>query len=129
VLILTVCATAVSWLQSGGTCTGVSFTAAGMQTLVTTVRNQNAKNIIILSGVSYANSITGWLANRPSDPATNLVAGMQIYDYQSCSSQSCWDGNVGSLSASVHSVACDPIDAHPELTSSFAAAVYRCRSW
>jgi hypothetical protein len=84
-----------------GTCPSVSFPVAGMQSLVDTVRGTGAKNVILLGGVQYANALSQWLAYKPMDPLSNLVAGAHVYQAQSCSSTSCYDMTIGKVAAQV----------------------------
>jgi endoglucanase len=77
--------------RDGGTCAGMGYEAAGMQELVTAVRGTGAANLILVGGVQYANSLTGWLANRPADPLDNLAAAWHVYNFNACSSATCWD--------------------------------------
>src|SRR6516225_9443901 len=61
------------WLH-GGSCPGIGYRVAGMQALVEAVRGTGARNVILVSGLAYANDLTGWLANEPADPDHNLAA-------------------------------------------------------
>lgn len=82
-------------------CTDVGFAVAGMQTLVNTVRATGATNIIMLGGLAYSNDLSGWLANKPTDPQNNLVASTHIYNFNSCASSSCWSSQIAPVSAQV----------------------------
>jgi hypothetical protein len=102
--------TAAAWQcwrdgSASGTCSGFSYTAAGMQTLVNTVRATGATNVLLLGGVSYSNALGSWLAYKPSDPTGNLAASWHIYNFNVCNPSSCWDANVAPLAASVPIVA------------------------
>src|SRR5947209_257958 len=99
--------TSAAWscLKNGGTCSGVSYQAAGMQELVTTIRNTGATNIILVGGVQYANGLSQWLAYEPSDPTGNLGASWHSYAGEVCNSQSCWDSTVKPVAAKVPVVA------------------------
>jgi len=77
--------------REGGTCAGMSVLAAGMQELLDAIRSTGATNLLMLGGVQYANSLTGWLANRPADPRNNIAASWHVYDNNACNSTSCWD--------------------------------------
>src|SRR5262249_23670398 len=46
--------------RDGGTCAGMDFQAAGMQELVTAVREQGAQNVVALGGVEYSNALSQW---------------------------------------------------------------------
>ncbi len=84
---------------NGGSCSDVNFAVAGMQTLVNTVRNTGANNVILLGGIGYANWLGGWLDYVPSDPQHNLMASAHIYSNSGCNSTSCYDQIVGPVAA------------------------------
>jgi hypothetical protein len=88
--------TPAAWacLKDGGTCPGVSYPVAGMQSLVNAVRATGSTNIVMVAGVQYANGLDQWLANKPTDPSGNLVASWHSYATQQCNNQSCWDSMV-----------------------------------
>jgi hypothetical protein len=82
-------------------CIGLHYTAAGMQDLVNTVRGTGARNVILLGGVQYANSLSRWLFYEPSDPDTNLVASWHAYDFNACNTTSCWTTTVAPVAQQV----------------------------
>jgi hypothetical protein len=88
--------TDASWLcwRDGGSCSGVSFPVAGMQVLVTSVRNTGATNIIMLGGLQYSNALSQWLTYKPFDPAGNLVASWHSYNFNLCSKEDCWNNRI-----------------------------------
>jgi endoglucanase len=57
------------------------FQTAGMQQLVDVVRATGATQPIMVGGLEHA-VVAGnaWLANRPTDPAEQLVASVHVYD-------------------------------------------------
>jgi endoglucanase len=65
-----------------------------MQTLVSTVRNTGATNIILLGGLQYSNTLSQWLNFKPFDPAGNLVAAWHSYNFNGCSKSNCWDSKL-----------------------------------
>jgi hypothetical protein len=87
--------------KTGGTCAGISYSVAGMQTLVNTVRATGATNVISLGGLAYSNDLTAWLANKPTDSSNNLVASWHSYNFNSCSAQLCWTSQVAPVAAQV----------------------------
>jgi hypothetical protein len=89
--------TAAAWRcwRDGGTCSGVSFQAAGMQEIVTAIRATGATNVIALGGVQYSNALSQWLAYRPSDPLNNLAAAWHVYNFNVCSAATCWNSTAG----------------------------------
>ena len=87
------------WL-SGGTCSGVSYTAAGMQELVTAIRNAGAANLIVLGGVTYSNSLSQWATHVPTDASNNLAAAWHVYNFNTCNDTTCFNDNVAPALAS-----------------------------
>jgi len=92
------------WLH-GGSCPGIGYRVAGMQALVEAVRGTGARNVILVSGLAYANDLTGWLANEPADPDHNLAASWHSYNFNACSNLSCWASQVAPVIAQVPLVA------------------------
>ncbi len=92
------------WL-SGGTCPGIGYPVAGMQALVNAVRSVGANNVIMLGGLAWSNDLTQWLAHEPADPDNNLVASWHSYNFNTCSTQSCWTSQVAPVAASVPVIA------------------------
>ena len=99
--------TTAAWVcwRDGGSCPGVSFQAAGMQELVTAVRQTGATNVIMLGGVQYSNALSQWLTYRPTDPVNNLVAAWHVYNFNPCNTVSCYDATVGPVAQQVPVVA------------------------
>jgi hypothetical protein len=91
--------------RDGGSCSGVSFQAAGMQELVNTVRSTGASNVIMLSGVQYATALSHWLTYKPSDPLHNLAASWHSYNFNLCNTQPCWDSTVAPVAQQVPVIA------------------------
>ena len=92
--------TTAAWtcIRDGGTCNGVSFTAAGAQELVNAIRGTGATNVILIGGTQYAGRLDQWLTYKPSDSAGQLAASIHIYfntvsspGWSACYLQSCWD--------------------------------------
>jgi hypothetical protein len=75
--------------------------AAGMQELVDAVRATGATQPIIVSGLNWANDLSGWLAHRPSDKLGRIVAGWHNYGGEMCASTDCWDTDVSAVAARV----------------------------
>jgi len=87
--------------RDGGTCSGMSFQAAGMQELVDAVRTTGATNVIMVGGVQYAATLSNWLANKPTDPLNNIAASWHIYNFSWCNTQACWDSNAAPVAQQV----------------------------
>jgi endoglucanase len=91
--------------RSGGTCAGIGYPVAGMQTLVSAVRGAGANNVLMLGGLEWANDLTGWLASEPTDPDHDLAASLHSYNFNACSTQSCWTSQIAPVIAKVPVVA------------------------
>jgi endoglucanase len=81
------------WLR-GGHCTGISYSVAGMQTLVDTVRATGAKNVIMLGGLGFASDLSEWLRYEPDDPDHNLAASWHAYNFSGCHVSTCWNSQI-----------------------------------
>jgi endoglucanase len=87
--------------KNGGSCPGIGYQVAGFQSLVNTVRNTGASNIIMVGGLAFSNDLTQWLQFRPSDPLNNLVAFAHVYNFNSCANTSCWNSQLAPIAAQV----------------------------
>ena len=85
----------------GGTCSGMSFQAAGMQELVDSIRTSGATNVIMIGGVQYAATLSSWLASKPIDPLNNIAASWHIYNFSWCNSQACWNSDAAPVAQQV----------------------------
>jgi endoglucanase len=92
------------WLH-GAPCPGIGYPVAGMQALVDAVRSAGAGNVILVGGLTWSNDLSGWLANQPSDPDHNLAASWHSYNFNACSSLSCWTSQVAPVAAEAPLVA------------------------
>ena len=84
-----------------GCTTNGGWVAVGMQQLVDVVRDAGARNPIVATGLGWGNDLSGWLADRPTDPAGQLVAGFHVYNFSGCVTTGCWDGLVAPVAALV----------------------------
>eukprot|EP01099_Mayorella_cantabrigiensis_P000381 TRINITY_DN117_c0_g1_i2.p1 TRINITY_DN117_c0_g1~~TRINITY_DN117_c0_g1_i2.p1 ORF type:complete len:223 (-),score=63.18 TRINITY_DN117_c0_g1_i2:80-748(-) len=91
--------------RDGGWCNGVSYEAAGMQSLVNAVRNTGAKNVILLGGLAYSNSLAQWKSYKPTDSTGNLGAAWHSYNFNYCNNQNCWDSYIKPVAQSYPVVA------------------------
>ena len=69
--------------------------------MVNAVRSTGASNVLMLGGEEYSNDLTDWLAYKPTDPDNNLVASWHSYNFNTCSTQSCWTSEVAPVIAAV----------------------------
>jgi endoglucanase len=89
------------WLNGGDACAGqVSYVAAGMQEALETVRSTGAGNVVAISGLRWANDLTGWLANMPADPLSppQVVAEAHVYGNNECGGKdggACLEATIG----------------------------------
>ena len=92
------------WLH-GGSCAGISYQVAGMQSLVSAVRSTGAKNVLMLGGLEWSNDMTQWLSHEPTDPDHNLAVSWHSYNFNACSTKSCWISQVKPVIAKVPVIA------------------------
>ncbi|GGS09316.1 hypothetical protein GCM10010252_55640 [Streptomyces aureoverticillatus] len=91
--------------RDGGSCPGIGYEVAGMQDLVDTVRAIGAKNLVLVPGVAYSNDLSRWLEHAPTDPAGNLAAAWHVYNFNTCSTEDCWNRTLAPVAAKVPLVA------------------------
>ncbi|WP_413799430.1 glycoside hydrolase family 5 protein [Streptomyces iranensis] len=91
--------------RDGGSCPGIDFQVAGTQTLLNAVRATGARNLVLIPGVAYSGDLRQWLTYRPNDPAGNLAAAWHTYNFNTCSSESCFDEQLAPVIAQVPFVA------------------------
>lgn len=61
--------------------------AASYQAMINVVRATGARNVVLVGGMQYAQDLSGWLANRPTDPLNQMGAAWHPYRLY----QSAWD--------------------------------------
>jgi hypothetical protein len=73
-----------STAASSGDCPTVPFAVAGMQTLVTAVRQAGANNLLMLGGTGYSSHLGLWPKYVPTDMLSppNIAASWHAYDDQ-----------------------------------------------
>jgi endoglucanase len=111
--------------------------AAGMQMLVDAVRATGARQPIIATGLNWGNDLGSWLRYRPHDPANQLVAGLHVYNFNSCVTVACWNSEVKPVARKVPVVAAElgEADCSHEFISRFmnwadsAGVSYLAWSW
>jgi hypothetical protein len=84
---------------------GSTYTAAGMQSLVTAIRDTGSRHLLLLGGVQFSNDLSQWLEHKPSDPVNNVAAAWHVYNFNECSNRDCWNEEAGSVWAEVPVVA------------------------
>lgn len=84
-------------------CSVTKGQVAGMQQMLDAVRSTGAQQLVVAGGINWAHQLDGWLANRPSDPMNNLLAGFHVYQrpLSDCDTQTCWETQVGPVAAQV----------------------------
>jgi len=88
-------------LRDGGTCAGIGYQVAGMQSLVNAVRATGATNIIMVGGLTWTNDLSQWLSFKPTDPTNNLIASWHTYNFNACVTTSCWDSTIGAVARQI----------------------------
>jgi len=93
----------ISWAcwKNGGSSCSLGYSALGMQGALNAVRSTGATNVVSASGIDYANNLTQWLANKPSDSAGQLIAEAHIYGGNVCYTPSCLTAQVAPVAAQV----------------------------
>jgi hypothetical protein len=93
-----------SLLDANGN-TVMSYTATGFQAIVNAIRGAGAPNLIVLGGVQFSNTLTQWLAHKPTDSMNNTAAAWHVYNFNGCVTTNCWNGSPASVAAMVPLVA------------------------
>ncbi len=62
-----------------------------MQTLVNAVRSVGVKNLILLGGIAYSNSLAQWIKYAPNDSLNNTGAAWHSYSFNQCKDTACWE--------------------------------------
>jgi hypothetical protein len=94
------------WLAGGSACSpGLSYPVAGMQAMINAVRSTGADNVLMLGGLTWSNDLTQWLSHEPTDPDGNLVASWHSYNFNACSTLSCWTSQIAPVAAVVPVIA------------------------
>lgn len=99
----------ISWgcLRDGGTCAGVNFQVAGMQTLLNAVRATGATNVVLISGNGWSGDVSRWLEFKPTDPLNNIAASWHQYNFSGCTTAACWQSDLVPVLAQVPLVAAE----------------------
>src|SRR5712672_1363722 len=56
-----------------------NWQSAGMQQMLDAVRATGSDNVVIAGGVGWSSDMSGWMANKPSDPLQQLAAAWHAY--------------------------------------------------
>jgi hypothetical protein len=91
------------WLN--GCTTTAGSKAVGVTQLINAVRGAGATQPVIAEGLDWGADLSGWLANRPSDPAGQLAAGWHVYNFSGCNTTACWNSTVAPVAQQVPVVA------------------------
>jgi endoglucanase len=92
----------ISWsCWRNGCTTSAGWHVAGMQQMLDAVRNAGATQPVMIGGLNWANDLSGWLANEPSDPLHQLVASAHLYNFTGCNTSTCWNQTLAPIAASV----------------------------
>ncbi len=133
-----------SWscLLNGGSNCGASFTIAGMQTLLNSVRATGATNPVMVGGLGYAHDLSQWTSYKPTDTLNppQVIASWHNYnDGIACADLSCWTnwnaapivgGEIGELDCG-HSYidgVVSTLNSHSEGYAAWSWGPYSCAS-
>lgn len=78
-----------------------TYTAVGYDQLITAVRSTGARNIVMVAGLEYAESLDQWLKYKPKDPDHELMASTHVYSFNQCSTLSCYNGALAKVARHV----------------------------
>ena len=82
-----------------------TYTSAGTQALVDTIRATGATQPILVPGRDYTNDLGQWLQYMPHDPLGQIAATLHAYQGLPCDTVTCWDTQVAPVAARVPVVA------------------------
>jgi hypothetical protein len=75
----------------------MTYQAVGMAALVAAIRPIAPRQLILLGGVQYSNSLSQWLTHAPADD--NVAAAWHVYNFNGCRSATCWDNAPAAVAA------------------------------
>jgi endoglucanase len=79
-----------------------TYTAAGMNEIIATIRSTGAQNVLAVGGIHWAEMLNRWLEYQPTDPANNLIASFHNYEHNRyCRDERCYDEVLGPVAAKV----------------------------
>lgn len=81
--------------------TASTYTAVGMQALVTAIRDTGARQPVLVGGLDYANDLSGWVDHAPDDPLNQEAASFHNYMGKACDSVACWNSQIAPVAANV----------------------------
>jgi hypothetical protein len=106
------CNTTFTGTINGKADTSVTYETAGMQQLVTTVRDTGATQPIMLGGLNWAGDPCGLkdsdvssnpscmtVVDKPSDPLNQLAVSLHNYNWTACNTPACWTAEEAALKA------------------------------
>jgi hypothetical protein len=67
--------------------TSGSWQAAGMQTMLNAIRAAGATNVVLVSTMGYAEDLSHWLGEKPTDPLNQMAAVWHAYPWSSDNSK------------------------------------------
>lgn len=96
------CSTAAYTDNGNGTVlTTTKYQVAGMQALVTAIRNTGATQPVMVGGLDYANDLTQWVDHAPDDPLNQEAASFHNYMGKACDNATCWNSEIAPVAANV----------------------------
>ena len=86
------------WNTGGPECTSPGWRTAGMAEMIAGIRNAEGTgwhHPVTVAGLGWSNDVSGWLANRPADSASQEIAGIHSYNDGAGGSGGCPASNGG----------------------------------
>ncbi len=74
-------------------CSQGSWDSAGTEQMTRVIRATGSLNPIIVSGIDWGHDMRWLLANLPTDPANQLIAGQHLYNFKRCVDEACWNND------------------------------------
>jgi endoglucanase len=81
---------------------GFVYNVVGMQELLNAVRDTGATQPLLLGGLNFADDLTGWMENKPTDPLNQEAASFHNYQGEGkCDDVACWNNEIAPVAAAV----------------------------
>jgi endoglucanase len=81
--------------------TATTYQVAGMQALVTAIRNAGATQPVMVGGLDYSNDLSQWASHAPNDPLNQEAASFHNYMGKNCDNATCWNAQIAPVAANV----------------------------
>ncbi len=83
------------------------FRSLGMQEAIDVIRNEGAKNVILLSGIRYGSDLRSFNSHLPLDSERSIAASFHAYARRRCNVAACWEQEIAPIAQLVPVVAAE----------------------